>query len=143
MKGVTVTKIRAVLKKSEWKLSKHEFYTAYHYALQYNDWKSEAASITFMTAIPIDDMPHGTNVGNPTEAKAMRRAALTGKMSVIESLARTAGGDIYKWLLLGVTNEGYSYNYLRERLNIPCGKDFYYDRRRKFYYLLNKKLEQR
>lgn len=137
-----MTRIRPTIKKGEWVLTKHQFYTAYHYAMQYNEWKTELDAITFVSAISADSEPHGTGVGNPTEVKAMRRGRFSTKVETIRSLAAQAAPEISNWLLLAVTNEGVTYNYLRNR-GMPCGKNYFYDRRRKFYYLLSKHLEER
>ena len=42
---------------------------------------------------------------------------------------------LYEYILQAVT-EGLSYTYLKTKLNMPCGKDMYYDRYRKFSWLL-------
>lgn len=137
-----MTRIRPTIKKGEWVLTKHQFYTAYHYAMQYNEWKTKLDAITFVSAISADSEPHCTGVGNPTEVKAMRRERFSTKVETIRSLAAQAAPEISNWLLLAVTNEGVTYNYLRNR-GMPCGKNYFYDRRRKFYYLLSKHLEER
>jgi len=43
---------------------------------------------------------------------------------------------LHRYILKAVT-EGLSYTYLRTRMDIPCGKDMYYDRYRKFFWLLS------
>ena len=47
---------------------------------------------------------------------------------------------IYPWILEGVTTDYATYRYLRDSKKIPCGKKMYYERRRKFYYLMSKKI---
>ncbi len=135
-----MTKIRPTIKKGEWALSKHQFYTAYHYALQYNEWKTELDAVTFVSAISTDSDGYGSGTGNPTESKALRRERYSSKVENIRTLVYASAPDIFKWLLLAVTNEGVTYNYLHNR-GMPCGKNYFYDRRRKFYYLLSKQLE--
>ena len=136
-----MTRIRPTIKKGEWVLTKHQFYTAYHYALQYNEWKAELNAITFVSAVNNDPDPHGTGIGNPTEIKAMRREQFSTKVETIRALAFQSAPEIGNWLLLAVTNEGATYNYLHNR-GMPCGKNYFYERRRKFYYLLSKHLEE-
>ena len=45
--------------------------------------------------------------------------------------------ELAKYLLKGIT-EGWSYDILKARLNIPCCKDIYYDLYRRFFWLLDK-----
>lgn len=134
--------IRAELaKKNPCWISKHAFYTAYHYALQYDEWKREYELL--------DGAPPGMSFGavpNPREksdqtaAIADRRQALRAKMETVEAAAILAGGELYPWLLLAVTKPGISYNALRQKSGIPCGKNEFYQKRRYFYYLLDQKI---
>jgi hypothetical protein len=56
---------------------------------------------------------------------------------MVEKAAMNADKDLFVYILKAVT-EDLSYNYLKSRLEIPCGKDMYYDRYRKFFWLLSK-----
>lgn len=138
-----MTTVRAELsKKNEFWISKHAFYTAYHYALQYGEWRDEYERVSGgVRAVNYDGMPHGNDVGNPTESAAIRAAELSAKMELIERLAQRADADIWKYILKAVTNEGVTYDYLRGIMGIPCGHNQYYRARRRFYYLLSKHLE--
>ena len=46
----------------------------------------------------------------------------------------------HQYLLKAVTEENVTFKYLKTVMNIPCEKDMFYDRRRKFYFLLSKKI---
>lgn len=133
-----MTKIRPTTKK--WTLEKHEFYAVYHYAQQYESLLSKRAELknTLIRAVEYDGMPHSKDPGDPTGRNAAKIAELDAKISAIEESAAEAGGDLQEWLLYGVTHET-SYEYLRVK-GIPCGKNIYYDMRRKFYYLLAQKI---
>lgn len=136
--------IRPVIKNNEYQISKHEFYAAYHYALQYSEWKDMITAIASIdTPDPEQaDMPHAHSVSDTTFNKAVKIGEYRDRMRVIEDLVRMAAPDIYVWLLKAVTTEGCSYTYLNMRMNIPCGKNYYYDKRRKFYYLLSKYMNE-
>lgn len=129
----------------EWKLGKHEFYMAYHYAMQYKEWQDELGTLTdSVGAVASDGQPHGNGCGNPTETLAIKRAELSGKMKIIEDTAREATSDcewMYDYLLRAVTDEEVTFYYLQRVMSIPCGKNFYYNHRWKFYYLLSKKIK--
>ena len=77
----------------------------------------------------------------------MRSSVLRSNIDLIESTALIAGEDLAEFILYAVTNEGVTYKYLtcgRCKLGkIPCGRNEYYQRRRMFYYLLSKRMEER
>lgn len=58
------------------------------------------------------------------------------RVVLVERIAGEADNDLHTYILKAVT-EGLSYTYLRTKMNIPCGRDMYYDRYRKFFWLLD------
>jgi len=127
--------------RGKWKISKHTFLMALHFAYQYNDWKAERDRLVNTSrAITYSDMPHGTSIPNPTEEVGMRIAELSDRIELVEQTAKEADAEIYPWLLKAVTEENVGYDFLKLRHEIPCGKDMYQERRRKFYYLLSGKI---
>ena len=125
----------------KYKLDKHEFLKAYHHAMCYNEWRKEYnALLDTSKAIIYDDMPHGCNTKDTTAEAAEKREMLSKKMNLIEKTVMETEPDIFEYLLLAVTNEGITYDYLKTIKHIPCGKNLFYDRRRKFYYLLSSKI---
>lgn len=130
------------INEDKYKISKHKFLQAYHFCLQYHEWLDELGKeIITMGAQSLDDMPKGKGeTSSATERIAIRRAELKRKCELVEQTAIEADPDLYPWILKAVTNEGASYKWLKSRMQIPCGKKMYYDRRRKFYYLLSKKI---
>ena len=66
----------------------------------------------------------------------MMKTYYSEKIRLIEQIAMEADRYLYEYILRAVT-ENLSYTYLKSRLNIPCGKDMYYDRYRKFFWLLS------
>ncbi len=145
-----MTKIRAELSKSNpLYVDKHAFLSAYHFALQYPVWKRQYADTigSAVKAVDPDGMPHGSETGDPTSRIAMRASVLRSNIDLIESTALTAGEGLAEYILFATTNEGVTYKYLTgERCKlgrIPCGRNEYYQRRRLFYYLLSKRMEER
>ena len=134
--------IRAELsQKNKWWIPKHAFYTAYHYALQYDDWKREYNALDgAVGAVKVDGMPHGSEVGNPTSTIGIRRAELAEKMRVIEETVKEVDEALFPWLIVAVTKEDINYNYLLTMMRIPCSRNVYYGLRRQFYYRLCKKI---
>ena len=123
-------------------LSKEEYLSAKYYALRYNEWLAEYnASKDSVGAIVSDDMPHAVNnISDPTEKLAIRRAALKSKMQIIEDAAREADEQIGKYILIMATTPDMTFDKLKQKHKVPCEKDMFYDRRRKFYWLLSKKI---
>ena len=56
---------------------------------------------------------------------------------MIEKSAVEADSELSSYILKAVT-EGYSFEYLKTTLCIPCSEDMYYDRCRRFFWILNK-----
>ena len=141
-----MTQIRPKLSKNNpMYIDKHAFYSAYHFALQYPEWKLQYAELIggAVKAVDYNDMPHGTGVGDPTARIAMRSSILRSNIDLIERTALIAGRDMAEFLLIGVTVEGETFQHLNLVHRMPCGRSKYYQMRRLFYYLLNKALEER
>lgn len=134
--------IRTPAKSSKYYISKQKFLTARHFCLQYGEWLDEYRALESgsISGINYDGMPHSSTVGRPTEARAIRMAELSRKIELVEQTAVEAGEDIAKWLLKGVTSEDATFRYLKMVMGIPCEKAMYYDRRRKFYWLISQKI---
>ena len=128
--------------KNKYWISKHRFYEIQHHCLQYKEWKDEYDTLECQGAkgVDYDNMPHGNSVGDPTSIIAMRKIVLKDKIDLVEKTAHDAEPSLAKYILTAVTNEGISYNYLELVMGIPCKKDMYYDRRRKFYWLMNQRM---
>lgn len=136
------TKYRAeISKKNKYWISKHRFYELSHYCMQYNEWKDEYKTLATQSikGVAYDGMPHGTDVSNPTETIGMRMVELKNKMEVIEKTAEETDPILAKYILKAVTNEDVTFNYLKQFMDMPCEKDMYYDRRRKFYWLMSQR----
>lgn len=59
-------------------------------------------------------------------------------MELIEETAKEAGGDIARWLLIGVTTTR-SYAYLALKMDMSLCRTSYYERYRKYFYILAQK----
>jgi len=127
-------------KRSRWWLSKHRFLELYHYCLQYREWKAELKSLDGRRAVTYDAASGGGGSGDPTFSLAARRTELEGKILTVEECAFEADGELAKYILLGVTDDNVTYNFMDQRLGIPCSKNTYYDKRRKFFFILDKKM---
>lgn len=134
------TKIRPELSiKNKYHIDKHRHYELKHFCLQYPTWKRTYAELDepSVTTSSLSRTPGGNSPGDPTARRAMNRARLIHRIEMIERIARDADDCLGDYILKAVT-EGLSYTYLKSRLDIPCGKDMYYDRYRRFFWLLSR-----
>ena len=129
------------INEKKYNISKHRFAELYHFCLQYPEWKDELKYKTdSVGSIEITDMPGSHNTESAVEKLAIRRAELEKRCKLIERTALETDPDIYQYIIRAVTTEYVTYNYLYTVMGIPCSRNTYYDRRRKFYYLLSQKI---
>ena len=103
-----MTRVRPELsKRNELYIDKHAFYTAYHFALQYPEWKRQYSELIggAVKAVDYKDSPRSSETGDPTARIAMRSSILRGNIELVESTALIAGRDLAEYLLFAVTNE--------------------------------------
>ena len=112
-------------------LPKQRFLTVYHHCLQYPEWRKEANSINYFGSA--GDGIKGPDVSKPVERLSDRRSRCLKKMEMVEQCCMAADGEIFEWLLQSVT-EGIAFRFLEA----PCGRDYFYDRYRKFFWLLDR-----
>ena len=134
------TKIRPELSiKTKYWIDKHRHYELKHFCLQYPMWKKAYADFcdTNIALSTIDRVPTSNLPGDPTAKRAMMKAHYSKRIDLIEKVAKEADRYLSDYILKGVT-ENLSYTYLKSKLDIPCGKDMYYDRYRRFFWILSK-----
>lgn len=134
------TKIRAELSlKNKYHICKHRHYELKHFCLQYPSWKKAYAEFddASLPLSMIDSVPTSNIPGDPTAKRAMMKAHYSEKINLIEKAAMEADQYLCEYILKGVTEE-LSYTYLKSKFDMPCGKDMYYDRYRRFFWILNK-----
>lgn len=73
---------------------------------------------------------------DPTGELAIKRESLLHRIDLVNESAKISGGDIFEYLLKSVAY-GYSFKTLQAD-GIPCGKDYFYERYRKYFYILDK-----
>lgn len=133
------TVIRAeISEKNKYYIDKHRYYELKHFCLQYTEWKkaytSCCASVIFTSKF--ERMSSNDAPGDLTAKYAIRQAEYATKIKMIEEAALEADPVLYKYILKAVT-ENLSYPYLKTKMNIPCGRDMYYDRYRRFFWILS------
>ena len=129
------TRVRGELsRKNKYWISKNRHYELKYFCLQYPEWKfgyrnadgySEVASKS-------DD-----GLSDRTAEHGLLRVKYIDKIQLIERIAKETDEFLSSYILRAVT-EGLSFTYLKTKLSMPCGRDMYYARYRKFFYLLSK-----
>lgn len=137
------TKLRPELsQKNKYWIDKHRYYELKHFCLQYPDWKKSymnfddsSIPLSMIENVPTDNLP-----GDPTAKRALMKFFYAERIKLIEKTAIETDPYLYSYIIKGVTEEK-SYTYLRTKLGIPCGRDMYYDRYRRFFWLLSNNRE--
>ena len=128
-----------ISEKNKYYIDKHRYYELKHFCLQYKEWKKAYEiyndSIIFTTNLNRTFFESGVH-SDLTAKYAIRKAEYGNRIKMIERIAKEADDFLYPYILKAVT-EGLSYVHLKARLDIPCGRDMYYDRYRKFFWLLS------
>lgn len=85
-------------------------------------------------------MQYGQWLHKIRDAKSTDRekAECAAKLRLVDESVHEAGAGIAPFLLEAVTHEDVTYNTLRGR-GMPCGKNYFYDCRRMFFIILDKK----
>ena len=133
------TVIRPVIsERNKYYIDKHRYYELKHFCLQYTEWRKAYASCceTIVFASKFERLSSDNTPSDLTAKYAIKRAQYGERIKMIEKAAKEADDFLYPYILRAVT-EGLSYTYLKSKLDIPCGRDMYYDRYRKFFWLLS------
>lgn len=119
-------------------IDKHRHYELKHFCLQYPMWKQLHADCLDLSirSTKIREMPSVGLSADLTAKYALKRTHYADKIKMVEQAALEADRELYSYILKAVT-EGLSYTYLKTRLEIPCTRDMYYDRYRRFFWLLS------
>lgn len=119
-------------------IDKHRHYELKHFCMQYPEWKRTYAALTDISMrSPIERTPSGNLPSDLTAKQAIRKACYSDRIRLVEQTADAADPELSVYILKAVT-EGLSYTHLKARLNIPCSRDTYYDRYRRFFWLLDR-----
>lgn len=124
--------------KNRYWIDKHRHYELKHFCLQYPIWKKAYATFknSSIQSSAAEKLPSSNLPGDPTGKCAVMKTYYLERIELVEKIAREADEFLYPYILKAVTEE-LSFTYLKSRLKIPCGRDMYYDRYRRFFWLLS------
>ncbi len=123
---------------SKYKITENRFKELYYFCLQYDEWIDELKyKKDTMRSPEVKLAPGSLGVGMPTQELAIRREMLEHNCNIIRQAAVDADKELSGYILKAVTHKDITYNYLYSIMGIPCSRNTYYDRRRKFYWILS------
>lgn len=126
--------------KNPYWIDRHRYYELKHFCLQYPLWQkylSDLAGGSGRSTSLIRIFAGTGSAGDPVAAQAAARIFYIDRMDMIERMTHEADRELADYLLHGVT-KGWSYDILKARFDIPCGRDAYYDAYRRFFWLLDR-----
>lgn len=126
-------------KKNKYWISKHRYYELKHFCLQYYEYKSaynDLSSGYIPAGIRLNEP--GKAYTDPTATMAILMEEYLANIKLIEESAYEADEQLATYILKAVTQE-FSFNYLKYYEEMPCSRDMFYDRYRKFFWILSKK----
>ena len=124
--------------KSKWHISRERYYELKHFCLQYPEWKKKLAEISYAT-YPQQLCFIGADgqLCNPTEKRTIDRDLYLSQIEKVDRALEEAD-KVLSFYLLQTICYGKSFTYLQTVMRIPCCKDVFYDRYRKFFWILDK-----
>lgn len=110
--------------------------------MQYDEKKTLLDECYCLSAQRLSDMPKGSGISDPTGVSAERAAKMSADIELIEQCAIETDSSIYQFILDSVCYE-VPFSYLKAVKNIPIEKSAFYETRRKFFYILDKKKNEK
>lgn len=124
-------------KRNKYWISKDRRLELVHFCLQYDERKRiEKALDGYSSDLSMHKMHGQYGEISTVEEKAFLLAGIRSANAVIEKAAYDTDGYLAKYLIEAVT-KGLSYPTLRSKYDLACGSDYYYERYRKFFWLLS------
>lgn len=131
------TNVRPELsKRNKYWIPKHRYYELKHFCLQYPEWKEQLKHVSMAGRNLCSVRSEQTEWHDPVHESSYGRDECLRKIRMVEECARLASSDLGKYILRAVT-EDLSFTHLKMMLDIPCGKNAYYEAWRKFFFILS------
>ncbi len=118
--------------KNPYRISRHRFLELRHFCLQYKDFKKRYLVVEKTIALRSSE----DEFSDPTGDTASYLAELSNAMKLIETASKEADPYLAPFIFRSVT-EGISFDEMAAKELIYCGRNMFYDRYRKFFYILD------
>lgn len=118
-------------------IKKDRYLELLHFARQYPEWRTEAASLIGTHGVKLDGMPHGTGVGDPVASVAERRAGLLEKIGIVDRCARSVkDGEWYAALIQNVCM-GKPFSAIDQTIIPTANRTAFFKARKEFFLALH------
>lgn len=129
--------------KNEYHISRHRYYELLHFCRQYTEFMAERENILNTCVRPVVTPDKVKAVVSfvenmPTEKWAMKLADVDDKIKLIEETAIEADDQLSGYILMAVTS-GLGFDAMKARYDVPCSRNTFYDRYRKFFWILDQR----
>lgn len=120
---------RPMSPRSKWYVEHERHLELLHFCRQYPIWKKALSELRFYPA---------SSESDPTGETAIKMEFYESRIAIVEESAKESEASLSKWILINAI-DGISFAKLSARYDVPCGKDMFKDRMRKFYWILDKR----
>lgn len=117
-------------------MSKHRRLELTHFCLQYNEWAEEARNLRLYPETDLERIM-SSDPSDPVFDISERLLELEARMEMVHLTALETDPYIGEYIFKSVI-DGLAFPHF-EADGIPCGKDMFYDRLRRFFWLLDKR----
>lgn len=127
-----------VSKKNKYWISRHRYLELVHFCAQYNEWvriRNDLMSLQ-RAVIATYSVPNKTDISDPTATTAEKIMYYSERIDMVNNAAKEADPVLAKYILECAVN-GYSYDKLRVKENIPCCRQVFYELYRRFFWILS------
>lgn len=125
--------------KNKYRIDRHRYYELRHFCLQYPNWLEFYSKLDGYSAVHYTQAK-SANTGAPADTvpeTVEKRESVKRRMDLVEEAAKRTDAVIGPYIFRAVTT-GLSYEHLRAKYSMPCGKSQYYDLYRKFFWILDR-----
>ena len=117
-------------------ISRHRYYELKHFCMQYPEWKERLEDISVYPKQRENEI-RNTDPSDPVVVITAERERYLRFVKIVDNVAKELDPVLGIFVLKGITY-GISYDLLRARLDIPCGKEKYYELYRRFFWALDR-----
>lgn len=130
----------ALSQKNKYYVEKERYLELLHHCRQYSIWVRKAHDILTEIHNVNELCVNNKEISKPVENKICLRENYLSKISMVDSICNLACPIASDYLLICITG-GYSYDSLEARYGtLPISRREFYDNYRKFFWLIDKKL---
>lgn len=125
-------------KRNKYWIDRRRYYELKYFCLQYPLWQRvyDLTDGLHVCRHDLTGVLGSKALRDPTYECAEKAILYLERMRLIENAAQKTDPELSEYILKAVT-EGLTYEFCRTRLDIPCSRETYYDRYRKFFWILD------